>query len=137
MMQWPVCYHAAGLLTHQGSNLDSSDPESDVLPITPWVKGEGKFRNLLRTKKEHCQNNRIRPALYLPTVILSCRNKNLNRTHIKSKSSKMSGITAPRRRTLILIYRLLEEELDLYLKLRKSIRIRIKITDQTIRGRHI
>jgi hypothetical protein len=27
------------LLTRQGSNLDSSDPESDVLPITPRVSG--------------------------------------------------------------------------------------------------
>ena len=25
-------------LTHQVSNLDSSEPKSDVLPITPWVK---------------------------------------------------------------------------------------------------
>ena len=25
-------------LTHQGSNLDSSEPKSDVLPVTPWVK---------------------------------------------------------------------------------------------------
>ena len=25
------------LLTHQVSNLDSSEPKSDVLPITPWV----------------------------------------------------------------------------------------------------
>ncbi len=24
------------LLSHQGSNLDSSEPKSDVLPITPW-----------------------------------------------------------------------------------------------------
>jgi hypothetical protein len=24
-------------LTHQVSNLDSSEPKSDVLPITPWV----------------------------------------------------------------------------------------------------
>jgi hypothetical protein len=27
------------LLTCQGSNLDSSDPESDVLPVTPQVSG--------------------------------------------------------------------------------------------------
>jgi hypothetical protein len=26
------------LLTHQVSNLDSSEPKSDVLPITPWVR---------------------------------------------------------------------------------------------------
>jgi hypothetical protein len=25
------------LLTHRGSNPDSSEPKSDVLPITPWV----------------------------------------------------------------------------------------------------
>ena len=28
---------AAFLLTHRGSNPDSSEPKSDVLPITPWV----------------------------------------------------------------------------------------------------
>jgi hypothetical protein len=28
------------LLPHQESNLNSSDPESDVLPITPWGKGK-------------------------------------------------------------------------------------------------
>ena len=26
------------LLTHQGSNLNSAEPKSDVLPVTPWVK---------------------------------------------------------------------------------------------------
>jgi hypothetical protein len=31
------------LLTRQGSNLDSSDPESDVLPITPRVKGRANL----------------------------------------------------------------------------------------------
>ena len=31
----------AFLLSDQGSNLDSSDPESDVLPITPSDKFEG------------------------------------------------------------------------------------------------
>jgi hypothetical protein len=25
------------LLTHLGSNQDSAEPKSDVLPITPWV----------------------------------------------------------------------------------------------------
>ena len=29
------------LLTHQGSNLDSAEPKSDVLPITPWVSNNG------------------------------------------------------------------------------------------------
>jgi hypothetical protein len=30
------------LLTHQGSNLNSSEPKSDVLPITPWVNSSVK-----------------------------------------------------------------------------------------------
>jgi hypothetical protein len=25
------------MLTHRGSNPDSSEPKSDVLPVTPWV----------------------------------------------------------------------------------------------------
>ena len=37
------------LLTHRGSNPDSSEPKSDVLPITPWVNRRlirrGKSRN--------------------------------------------------------------------------------------------
>jgi hypothetical protein len=28
---------AVSLLTHLGSNQDSAEPKSDVLPITPWV----------------------------------------------------------------------------------------------------
>jgi hypothetical protein len=32
-----VAAKALCLLTHQVSNLDSSEPKSDVLPITPWV----------------------------------------------------------------------------------------------------
>ena len=37
------------LLTRQGSNLDSSEPKSDVLPITPRVKSgcENRIANLL------------------------------------------------------------------------------------------
>jgi hypothetical protein len=38
----------SSLLTHQGSNLNSSEPKSDVLPITPWVnrtlKGAAKLK---------------------------------------------------------------------------------------------
>ena len=30
--------HALFLLTHLVSNQNSSEPKSDVLPITPWVK---------------------------------------------------------------------------------------------------
>jgi hypothetical protein len=29
---------AVSLLTHLGSNQDSAEPKSDVLPITPWVR---------------------------------------------------------------------------------------------------
>ena len=40
---------AVFLLTHRGSNPDSSEPKSDVLPITPWVNRRlirrGKSRN--------------------------------------------------------------------------------------------
>lgn len=35
-----------GLLTDQGSNLDSSEPKSDVLPVTPSVKLECKSKKL-------------------------------------------------------------------------------------------
>ncbi len=34
------------MLTHRGSNPDSSEPKSDVLPITPWVN-----RRLIRRCK--------------------------------------------------------------------------------------
>ena len=30
-------YECNILLTHLGSNQDSAEPKSDVLPITPWV----------------------------------------------------------------------------------------------------
>ena len=30
-------FRVASLLTHLGSNQDSAEPKSDVLPITPWV----------------------------------------------------------------------------------------------------
>jgi hypothetical protein len=29
---------AVFLLTHLGSNQDSAEPKSDVLPVTPWVR---------------------------------------------------------------------------------------------------
>tara|TARA_R110000868_G_scaffold370353_1_gene633833 strand:- start:530 stop:775 length:246 start_codon:yes stop_codon:yes gene_type:complete len=34
------------LLAHQGSNLDSSVPKTDVLPVTPWAKLGGKNKNI-------------------------------------------------------------------------------------------
>jgi hypothetical protein len=36
-IQQKRCISAALLLTHLGSNQDSAEPKSDVLPITPWV----------------------------------------------------------------------------------------------------
>jgi hypothetical protein len=40
------------LLTRQGSNLDSSEPKSDVLPVTPRVRGgfENRIANILNIK---------------------------------------------------------------------------------------
>jgi hypothetical protein len=39
------------LLTHLGSNQDSAEPKSDVLPITPWVSntvsGAAKLEKIL------------------------------------------------------------------------------------------
>jgi hypothetical protein len=37
--------NAAFLLTHLGSNQDSAEPKSDVLPITPWVNAVMSLQN--------------------------------------------------------------------------------------------
>ena len=44
------------MLTCQGSNLDSSDPESDVLPITPQVSVDAKSIKDIRDKKSLMPN---------------------------------------------------------------------------------
>ncbi len=38
--------HSGFWLTDQGSNLDSSEPKSDVLPVTPSVNWERKSKKL-------------------------------------------------------------------------------------------
>lgn len=51
------------LLTDQVSNLDSSEPKSDVLPVTPSVRGSlGKGDPCLR----RCEINKISNVQGLP-----------------------------------------------------------------------
>jgi hypothetical protein len=38
---------AVFMLTHLGSNQDSAEPKSDVLPITPWVNSAAKLKKKL------------------------------------------------------------------------------------------
>ena len=48
-------YRRIFMLSDQGSNLDSSDPESDVLPVTPsdnYVFGSAKVGNFLNIVSE-------------------------------------------------------------------------------------
>ena len=44
------------MLTHLGSNQDSAEPKSDVLPITPWVNrtldSTAKLENFLESDKQ-------------------------------------------------------------------------------------
>jgi hypothetical protein len=39
------CFIYLFLLTHLGSNQDSAEPKSDVLPITPWVNAIMTLQN--------------------------------------------------------------------------------------------
>jgi hypothetical protein len=45
--------HGFRLLTDQGSNLDSSEPKSDVLPITPSVNSGGKINEIEYSMRIH------------------------------------------------------------------------------------
>ncbi len=53
--------HSDLRLPRQGSNLDSSDPESDVLPITPRGNGGTKIKN---SAKSENQKHAYLPAIF-------------------------------------------------------------------------
>ena len=44
-------------LSDQGSNLDSSDPETDVLPVTPSDNSSAKVRYFLKLERAGEENN--------------------------------------------------------------------------------
>jgi hypothetical protein len=59
----PVSPPAHPQLPRQGSNLDSSDPESDVFPVTP--RGKGGDRDLpARNAESHLSESNRRPRHY-------------------------------------------------------------------------
>ena len=43
-------------LSDQGSNLDSSDPETDVLPVTPSDNSSAKVRYFLKLERKSREN---------------------------------------------------------------------------------
>ncbi len=49
------------LLSDQGSNLDSSDPESDVLPVTPSDIGDAKIQFFLKNRSMDWKKNQSSP----------------------------------------------------------------------------